>query len=98
MFIWYLESDMIESSPPGGRLWCIGSNILQGNLMMVCSCCEKCIMIANYLGHFESREASIEVDGAVEIAHFKVCMSDFGFVSKSHSVLHQRFNEKGQIP
>jgi hypothetical protein len=40
----------------------------------------------------------IEVDGALQVAHFKVCVSDFGFVINSHSVIHQCFNEKGQIP
>ena len=55
-------------------------------------------MIANYLSYLESKEACIEVHGALEVAHFEVRVSDFGFVSKSHSVLHQRFNEKGQIP
>ena len=55
-------------------------------------------MIANHLGHVESKEACIEVDGALEVAHFEVCVSNFGFVSFCHCVIHQRFNEKGQIP
>ena len=55
-------------------------------------------MIANYLGHIESKEACIEVDGALEVAHFEVRMANFGFVSFCHCVILQCFNEKVQFP
>src|SRR2546421_9236118 len=85
---------MVESSPSSRRVWRVTSNILEGNLMMVYSCCQKCIMISNHLGHFESKKACIEVYGALQVAHLKVCMSNFGFVINSHSVIHRYFNEK----
>ena len=52
-------------------------------------------MIANNLGHFESQEACIEVDGALEVAHFEVRVADFCFVCGCHSVITSVSNEKG---
>ena len=34
-------------------------------------------MIANDFGHIESQEACIEVDGALQVAHFEMRVTDF---------------------
>ena len=44
-------------------------------------------MVANGLGHMELQVTRVEVDGALQVAHFEVRVADFGFVICCHYIL-----------
>src|SRR5690348_5528560 len=71
-----LEGDMIQPRSRRWRLWRIGSNVLQRDLMMQLATGQEGVGIANALGEMKRQELCIEGDGAVEVAHFEVGVPD----------------------
>jgi hypothetical protein len=61
------------------------SYLLASNLVVTCSCCQECIVVANDFGYMKSEEACVEVNRALKVAHFEVRMAEFGCIWQSSS-------------